>query len=479
MNEHIAAPKLVFVVAMCLCILLSGCEENKAVSPSSPGDVQETTDMNGDDTAGGAGEIADGGAAEDADVPAGEDTGEDVGADRSESPPAQEPLEILATTAGRSCIGCQQVSFCGAPAGSDMRVVTMDAAPNAQTGLLFAAERWEAAGRALPPESCHVFTGDELDAVLFWPQGVAVLDGGAITWSGEMPLLEPPLSVDYSETTKNYSSVARWPPTQADWPDHYLAGADIHVDAAGGSDLSPFSAQGLSPEPFDIISPHTDEEGKIQNVPTDEALQVVWSGGGDLEDLVIILEGFYCPGTLEAITFLVMCHAANDGDFTIPAELLTGLEWPNYVKLHVTMSEKIALEVEGIDADTAWSIRTFSTVPIYHDPDAIPYPLQCESTSMEEGYVGDACQDDSECGGGCCLPEILDVYFYDNYCSITGCAGDDECPADAVCTENVHVFVPWDTYCARKCTSDSDCRFPELACLPTPGGAKACIPNFW
>ena len=270
-----------------------------------------------------------------------------------------------------------------------------------------------------------------------------------------------------------------WPPTQDEWAEYYKKGVDIHVEAAGGSDLVAFSADALSPEPFDITSPHTDTDGKIQSISTDQPLEILWSGGSNFDNLVLILEAYYCPGSIAAINFMVMCHVENDGDFTIPAEHLSDLEWPNYVTLHMTMSQKVSLEVPEIEPDTAWSIRSISTVPIYENPDASPPPYNCESDFMEEGFVGNACLDDSECGSGCCLPEILDMYFYDNYCSITGCTSDNQCPTDAVCAESFYISVPWQTYCAKKCSSDSDCRFPELACLPTSDGTTACIPNFW
>jgi hypothetical protein len=313
-----------------------------------------------------------------------------------------------------------------------------------------------------------------MDSILDPIEGVTVLNAGTtITWSGDMGALTPSLTNDYHEVTRNYTSVAR--PVNYAPEVEYLPGADMTVEAPGGDDVSAFSATAVAVEPIEVVTPSTDESGQIQNMATDAPLEVTWTGGGDFDDVVIMLYFAMCP---DMPTAFVMCRAANDGAFTIPLENLSGLDWPNVVLLYMTQSLKIPVEAEGLLDDPAWSVRAHSMVPVYHDPGATPPPFACDALTMSEGYAGNACTDDSDCGGGCCL-EAVDVYYYDNYCTIDDCDSDAACPADAVCIRNVHYVVPVDYFCARRCTDDSDCRTPEYACLGTDEGETVCRPNFW
>ncbi len=394
-------------------------------------------------------------------------------------PPPEGPHEVAVFTAAHGCVGCVSVSVCGSPPMSDSYVVTLDAAPNEAAEDLFAAERWEAAGRGLPMETCMLYVGDALDPVIQPPQGIDVLDAGDLTFGAQMTLFQEPIVLGYSDITHNYPSVANPPTSQAEWPSEYAAGAAITLDGSGGADWSAFGATDLAPEPFDILTPHTDGDGKIQNIATDEPLEVTWTGGGDFEDVVLYLQGEYCPNVLGNINFILACHAKNDGSFTIPAEELGGITWPNFVHLTVTASRKVPLDVAEAEGEPAWTVRSHASLPVYHDPDASPFDFTCTSQSMAEGFVGNACAADADCGGGCCLPEFADAYYKDNYGSLADCGdGGPECPADAVCV-NDYWDTPWQTYCAKKCASDADCRPPEIACLPTDAGHDACVPAFW
>ena len=393
-------------------------------------------------------------------------------------PPPGNAYEAVAFSVLHNCVGCQAVSICGWPPVSDSYGLTADAAPNVETGVLFAAERWEAAGRKLELETCEVLTGAALDQVTHPPGGIDVLDAGTLSIGGNMPLLETSLVLDYHKATGNYPSVFRAPSSQEEWSNEYVAGAALNIDGSGGVDWGNLSTADVSPEPVVILTPHTDPEGQIQSIPTDTALEITWSGAQDFDDMVISMEGFFCGGGIEGIEFLVMCHAQNDGAFVVPAELLQQLEWPMYVNLALSISRKVSLGVPGVEGDPSLSVRTWADVPIYHDPNAQPtQELDCNAEEMAEGFAGEPCSTNADCGGGCCLPEYQ-VYFHDNYCSIPDCSGNEDCPSDAVCTADFWE-TPWESYCAGLCNSDDDCRLPEYACLPTESGVTACKPNFW
>lgn len=443
-----------------------GCGDTSTTGDAGDTATEEAPDEQADP------DVPDGDVQPDDPLPDAEDTTDEDG-----PPPPEGDREILASAVNRSCIGCDSVSWCGKLPMSDITVLTFDCAPNNDTGHFFAAERWEWHGRVQDLDTCETYLGDGLGSIVNTIDGVTVLDAGTITLSGEMGALTPPLSNDFHEMTHNYTSVARVVNHEPDG--EYTPGVPMTVEAPGGEDLSAFSAVGVAVEAIEIITPSTDESGKIRNIATDAPLEITWTGGGDFDDVAIMLYFSRCPDTsLSFITGFVMCRAANDGAFTIPLENLAGLEWSNIVLLYVSQSIKVPVEVEELVDDSAWSVRALSMVPVYHDPDWTLPPFDCDALSMPEGFVGNACADDSDCGGGCCL-EAVDVYYYDNYCTIDDCDSDAECPADALCTRNVHAVVPVDHFCAKRCTDDSECRSPEYACLWTDEGETVCRPNFW
>ena len=75
---------------------------------------------------------------------------------------------------------------------------------------------------------------------------------------------------------------------------------------------------------------------------------------------------------------------------------------------------------------------------------------------MELGRVGKACDDESTCGGGCCL--TVPDYLINGYCSIPNCESDESCPSDSKCYTNSNPFIPYDSFCAKVCESNDDCR---------------------
>lgn len=408
------------------------------------------------------------------------DSSADTGEDATSLPPPEDHYETLAFTVAHSCVGCEGVSICGRPPMSDNRGITMDAAPNLQTGILFAAERWERAGRVLPLDTCEIVRGEALEPVVHPPEGIEVLDAGDLTFGAAMPLIgEESIVLSYFNATHNYPSVYRPPQSQAGWNEEYLPGAALTLDGAGGADWAGFSLADVAPGNLDILTPHTDPDGKLQSIPTDQALEVTWAGAEDYDDMVIYLQGFFCEGGIDGITFMLLCHAQNDGAYTIPQGLLEDLDWPMYVTLGLSISRKVPLDLAELDPQPAWSVRTWADLPIYHDPSAEQFePFECAATEMSEGFAGEACAKDTDCGGGCCLPEH-NVYYKDGYCSLTGCQEDGDCPTDAACAGDFWDFTPWEKYCAKTCTTEDDCRFPEYACLPTESGETACTPNFF
>jgi hypothetical protein len=382
--------------------------------------------------------------------------------------------EVVYSAIERSCVGCNKVSYCGIPPLSDITGQTLVPALNNQTGDLFAAERWERPGRSLPLDTCQHYADKLLAPLITAPVGVTVLDGGTITLFGAMPLLTPGLSASYAAVTKNYAAVMKLANTSS--ANAYKQGVKLTLQAPGGAGAGPFKLTWTSPEPIEIISPHTDASGKIQNIAKNQALPVTWTGGAGYSDVVIILDSFYCGNDTRS---MVLCRAKNDGAFTIPAPVMSKINWTNVVELLVTQSHKAPLPAAGLTRNAAWSVRSFAWLPVYHDPQAAPPVYKCTATTMSTGKAGKACKVNADCGSGCCLPVWKKVYFHGGYCSLLNCETDADCPKDAVCAQNKNGNIPYSSYCARRCITHADCRTPWYACLNLPGGKTGCIPNFF
>lgn len=398
------------------------------------------------------------------------DSATDATPDGSE-PPLEGEREVIAMAINRACIGCDGVSICQGLPMSDRTAVTFDASPNNDTGVLFAAERFERAGLTLALDSCLVLEGAAREAVIEAPHGVDCMDAGTLSLSADMPLLEAPTTLDYQDVTGNYPSVFL-PVATAE---SYVPGAAMNLEATGGEEVAAFSCAHAAPEPIEILTPHLDEDGQVDNVATDAALDVTWSGGNGLDELTLYLYGYYCQAGPESFA---ACRVANDGAFTIPADIMQSMTWPTVVELYLSGSHKEPIAAPALLGEPAWSVRAVSYVFAYYDPDVAPPVQTCDSESMAEGSVGAPCETDADCGGGCCLRQV-EVYFEGNYCTLLGCESDDDCPADAACVAQNNPFLPVDDYCGKRCTSDDDCRFPEYACLAIDGGATVCRPNFW
>jgi hypothetical protein len=158
---------------------------------------------------------------------------------------------------------------------------------------------------------------------------------------------------------------------------------------------------------------------------------------------------------------------------------MAAIEWSNVAELSLHGSRKIAVDADGLTDDAAWTVRAWGGLPVFYDPEpSKPYPpLDCVSDSMAEGFAGEPCTTDDECGGGCCLTPV-EVYFHGGYCSLIGCSNDGDCPSDAACISNPYPQVPIQSFCAKRCASNDDCRWMEYACLEYDG-VNVCRPNFW
>jgi hypothetical protein len=376
--------------------------------------------------------------------------------------------EILDTTIARSCIGCRGVSVCGSPPISDQTVLGFSAFPSNDIGVPFAAERMEGAGRALQLGSCKAFQGAEFDAIAAVPS-LQCMSAGELALKGGMSLLQSPMSIFYDDTAQSYVAIAR----PQDDARRYQSGTDLTVSAAGGPDIGPFEQTAPAPETIEILSPTVSAEGSIQNINKGEPLTVRWAGGGEYPDVVVAVFARYCGAGPK--TF-VACHAANDGELTIPADVLNSFSWPNSMELTISASIKIALPAAEL-IDPVWSVRSHASVHVYYDDAATPPAQTCNSTTMSKGYVGAACGGAQDCGGGCCLMEVT-PYFAGNYCTVMGCTGDADCPEDAACATSPSYWRSMGNYCAKRCSTDADCRAHDYACLSGASGIKACRPNF-
>lgn len=401
------------------------------------------------------------------------DAGGDDGMDGTDEEPPIGLREVVASTHFRTCTGCDGVSWCGLPPADDITVIEFVAAPNQTTGMFFAAERWSAAGRDLPIDTCVALTGDALAPVIEPIVGVEVLDAGTIGLDMGMPGWDAPIELEFEEITHNYPALA----AVISGERQYLPGTALSLDAAGGADVGPFGCQSPAPQGLVVLTPHTDAQGQIDNIPTEGALEVTWSGGTDFDTLVLILDVYWCPWTVSTV---ILCRVTNDGAFTVPADKMAAIEWSNVAELSLHGSRKVAIDANGLDQDAAWTVRAWGGLPAYYDPDAVrPYPpLDCVSDGMAEGSAGDPCTTDAECGGGCCLTPVEEVYFMGGYCSRIDCASDNDCPSDSACVSNPHPQVPIQSFCGLRCAIHDDCRSPEYACLETDG-ADVCRPNFW
>lgn len=82
----------------------------------------------------------------------------------------------------------------------------------------------------------------------------------------------------------------------------------------------------------------------------------------------------------------------------------------------------------------------------------------------DEGQIGDPCSDAEDCVGrsATCLEElsifsILTIEFPGGYCAQSDCEDDSDCPDGARCFSS----IPNQTFCAKSCDRNSDCRTSE------------------
>jgi len=270
------------------------------------------------------------------------------------------PREIASFEVSRTCPGCLGVQWCELPLSDESTTVTLSAAPNQETGLLFPSEQYEAIGRPISLlEGCRWYApGVTLTERFEAPWNATVLDAGTITVTGDMDAMSEPMTTTYGTLEQGYEPTTR--PVELD---QYRAAVELVLEAEGGSNLPSFEAQALSTEPFEILEPSVDSNGQVVNFENETDLEIRWSGGGGFDDVVIIVEAFSCPSQIEG---LLACRVENDGDFTIPGPVVSrdAITDSDVVMLHLIRSRQIPLDVEGLDGELVWSIRSSLTVPL-------------------------------------------------------------------------------------------------------------------
>lgn len=120
-----------------------------------------------------------------------------------------------------------------------------------------------------------------------------------------------------------------------------------------------------------------------------------------------------------------------------------------------------ALEGEGVDASAASG--TCQIAP--------------ETDSVDDGVTGNACTQDSDCGGGRCMAsDLLMTTYPDGYCT-GSCLANGDCGAGGVCAT---AFGGMAGTCYRGCEQDADCARDGYRCRGAAfpqGGSMRCLPG--
>ena len=160
------------------------------------------------------------------------------------------------------------------------------------------------------------------------------------------------------------------------------------------------------------------------------------------------------------------CYVENDGEFTIPINILDKFQWGQKTDLSIVDRQTIMTE------NAKLIIGVTTTLDIYEDRNATP---PSPTKTMEEGYAGNTCSTKEECGGGDCFRDSI---FPDGYCSLKYCKSDNECPSDSNCfIQRRQITIP--QFCAKPCSVDSDCRTPYYHCREGDNKVKSCVPAIY
>lgn len=322
-----------------------------------------------------------------------------------------------------------------------------------------ATERIEQEVRGLPLESCAVLRLRENPRV-------DCLNAGTLSLTAPWPGFDFP-ALEYSLPTDNYPAQVVFGASLGT----YAVGAPMELRAQGGPEIAAFTQAATSPPELLLQSPVHDRAVTRPTIPLDQPLLVRWSGQGSASRASIVLAGEWAT---KGASGTIGCNVANDGEFSIPASVLTGLSLGQVASVSVAVSETVPLSVPELPGGYL-RVGSRAQLLVHYDPDAVPV-RERPTYTMKAGYVGDACSADSQCGGGICARSSL--YFMGGYCTVASCVDDQDCPADARCFDDTFGYSPYPSYCARTCQTGSNCgrSEPVYGCSPQVGWS-ACVPT--
>ncbi len=280
----------------------------------------------------------------------------------------------------------------------------------------------------------------------------SVLDVGDIQINAQWH--ETPLTTfKYSNITKNYNAFIIYGLDKRFI--NYRSGDKVTFQATNPK----ITVSGNAIAPIEILNPKINSTS--HNVDTTIPLKVTWSGGSS-QNILIYLTGIWTSLVTEE-TQTLACHVENDGEFTIPIDILNKFEWRQKTELSIIDRQTILSE------NAKLIMEAYTELVIYKNKSARP---SAPTQTMQEGYVENKCSTKEECGGGECLN---DESFADGYCSIKHCQTDNQCPNDAHCfIEKGQFSLP--QFCAKPCSVNSDCRTPYYHCREDDNHIKSCVP---
>ncbi len=292
-------------------------------------------------------DTADDDTADDDDDAGDDDTADDDSADG----------EVASFVVNQSCAGCQDLVLFGAPPISEMDLISVDVCFDPAMPLLFAAERLDAAVRALPVGSC-----DNLDPSVFDVPSATCHDAGAIDLAADWPGWEW-WPLDYSSAVGGYPSQVAYGPAIG----QYAPGLDVTLDAAGGADIAAFSITRDSVTPLRLLTPVVDGD-HVDNIPFDQPLEVTWEGGDEPSLRLYLLGEWVTAGQGRT---LMGCHVPSGGSFTVPADALSAFDPGQVTQLWLSERRQHALGIAEIEG-AGWTLGSTAYSYVFYDPAAVP-----------------------------------------------------------------------------------------------------------
>jgi len=362
-----------------------------------------------------------------------------------------------------NCVGCKDVVLLGGLVFStnpqnDSKLIEMSVSPN-NTGTMFFQSRVELLSKQIKVDSCEI-----LDESVHKTVKEKILDAGDVRidadWSGwEIPIFH------YSSVVNNYATQLKY---IGEGLENYSAGSKITFHAEGSKNISAFEVSDNTITPITLTNPRVDREGKVPQVDTSMPLNVTWEGG-DSKNIFIYLTSNWV--TTNGVSEILSCNVKNDGEFSIPLEIMKKYNWGQFTTLRILDFKMKPMPISSTK-DAQLVISASSFLYIHQDINAT---LKQEEKTMQVGFVGKSCTGSEECGGGTCF---LEEPFFGGYCGLKNCTiENNQCPSDAVCFVQVSQFsLP--TFCAKPCDVDSDCRVADAqVCRVGDDGEKSCVPG--